>query len=41
MFVTPRSIDAFVRAGARLIGYAVDLAVHRSLSISDIDVLLG
>ena len=41
MFVTPRSIDAFLRAGARLIGYAVDLAVHRSLSISDIDVLLG
>ena len=40
MFVTPRSIDSLVRSGARVIGYAVNMAVHH-LSIADIDALVG
>ena len=41
MFVTPRDIDSLVRHGARLIGYALNLALHRGLGISDIDSLIG
>ena len=41
MFVTPRGIDSLVRSGARLIGYAIDLAVHRGITPEDIDVLAG
>ena len=41
MFVTPRDIDSLVRAGARVIGYALDLALHRELTIADVDMLLG
>ena len=41
MFVTPRDIDSLVRAGGRLIGYALDLALHPGLSLADIDVLVG
>ena len=41
MFVTPRDIDSLVRAGARVIGYALDLALHRGLTIADVDMLLG
>lgn len=40
MFVTPRSIDSLVRSGARVIGYAVNMAVHH-LNIADIDALVG
>ena len=40
MFVTPRSIDSLVRSGARVIGYAVNMAVHH-LGIADIDALVG
>lgn len=39
MFVTPRDIDASVRSLAKLIGYALNLALHDGLSISDIDML--
>lgn len=41
MFVTPRSIDAQVRSAARLIGYGIDLAVHRGIGIEDVDMLVG
>ena len=41
MFVTPRSIDSLVRSAARVIGYGVDLALHRGLGIEDVDALLG
>ena len=39
--VTPRDIDSAVRACARLIGYGIDLALHPSLSVEDIDALVG
>ena len=41
MFVTPKDIDSMVRAGGRLIGYAVNVAVHHGISIADIEGLLG
>ncbi len=39
MFVTPRDIDSSVRSLAKLVGYAVNLALHDSLTVSDIDML--
>lgn len=41
MFVTPRDIDSLVRHGARVIAYALNLALHHGLSITDIDALTG
>jgi len=41
MFVTPRDIDSLVRAGGRLIGYALDLALHPGITLADIDALVG
>ncbi|MBR5093570.1 MAG: GPR endopeptidase [Oscillospiraceae bacterium] len=41
MFVTPRSIDSQVRSCARLIGFAVDLALQEQLSYEDLLLLLG
>lgn len=41
LFVTPRSIDAQVRAGARVIAYGINLAVHQGLDIRDIDMLVS
>ena len=41
MFVTPRGIDSLVRAAGRVIGYAVNLAVHPGIDIGDVDALLG
>ena len=41
MFVTPRNIDFVVRHAARVIGYAIDLAVHPGISLEDIDSLAG
>lgn len=40
MFVTPKDIDSVVRSAGRLIGYAVNLAVH-DVSIEDVDILIG
>lgn len=40
MFVTPRSIDSCVHDSAKLIGYALNLALHKGLTISDVDMLL-
>ena len=36
MVVTPRDIDARVRELGRLIGYGIDLALHRGLTLADV-----
>lgn len=41
MIVTPRDIDRNVRDIAKLIGYALNLAFHRGLTISDVDMFLS
>ena len=41
MFVTPRNIDSVVADFSKLIGYAVNLALHSDLSITDLDLLLS
>ena len=41
LFVTPRSIDAQVRSGARVIAYGINLAVHSGLGMGDIDLLVS
>ena len=40
MFVSPRNIDSLVRNGAKLIAYGINLAVHKGLTIEDIDALV-
>ena len=40
LFVTPRNIDELVRSSAKLIAYGINLAVHRGLTIEDIDMLV-
>ena len=40
MFVTPRSIDAQVRACGKLIGYGIDLALHPGLRLEDLQLIL-
>jgi len=41
MFVTPRDIDKLVCNAGRLIGYGINLALHKGLSLADIDMLIG
>ncbi|MEG2367745.1 MAG: GPR endopeptidase [Oscillospiraceae bacterium] len=41
MIVTPRSIDSEVDCAGRLLGYAINLALHKGLSVADIDMFLG
>jgi len=41
MMVTPRDIDESVADLSRLIGYAINLALHQELNIDDITMLLG
>ena len=40
MIVTPRDIDRNVHDIAKLIGYAVNLALHEKLTVSDVDMFL-
>jgi len=40
MIVTPRDIDRSVHDAAKLIGYAVNLAVHEGLTVEDVDMFL-
>ncbi len=40
MVITPRDIDARVRELGRLIGYGIDLAVHRGLRMADVPVFV-
>ncbi len=39
-FLTPKSIDEAIRSGARLLGYALDLALHPGLTVDDVSALL-
>lgn len=41
LIVTPRSIDSQIAVAGRLVGYAVNLALHKGLTVADIDMLLG
>ena len=41
LIVTPRDIDRSARDAAKLVGYAINLALHEGLSVEDIDMLLG
>ncbi len=41
MFVTPRTIDSDVACVSRLIGYSIDMALHKGISVEDIDMLVG
>ncbi|MBQ3405315.1 MAG: GPR endopeptidase [Oscillospiraceae bacterium] len=41
MIVTPRDIDERVRQTARILGYAIDLALHPGLTVEDIDMMVG
>lgn len=41
MIVTPRDIDSFVSDAAKLLGYAMNFALHDSLTIGDIDMFVS
>ncbi len=41
MMVTPREIDTRVSDVGKLIGYAINLALHDGLSVSDVDMFLS
>ena len=41
MFVTPRNIDSDVRRAGRLSAYGINLALHRDITVADIDMLVG
>ena len=41
LFVTPRDVDSRVRTAARLVGYAVNMALHDGLTAEDIDMFLS
>lgn len=41
MIVTPRDIDSFVSDAAKLLGYAVNFALHDGLGIGDIDMFVS
>lgn len=41
MIVTPREIDAFVSDAAKLLGYAINFALHENLSLADIDMFVS
>ncbi|MDR0445730.1 MAG: GPR endopeptidase [Oscillospiraceae bacterium] len=41
LVVTPKDIDAYVGDISKLIGYAINMALHRSLTTEDITMFLG
>ena len=41
MIVAPKDIDALARKSAKLIGYAINMALHGGLSVAEIEELLG
>ena len=41
MIVTPRDIDRNVRDISKLLGYAINLALHQGLRVEDVDMLLS
>lgn len=41
LIVTPREIDRYVKDAGKLIGYALNLAFHPDLTVTDIDMFVG
>lgn len=41
LIVTPRDIDRYVKDAGKLIAYALNLAFHPSLTVSDVDMFAG
>ena len=41
MIVTPKDIDANISDIARLVGYALNIALHRGLTVEDVDMFVG
>jgi len=41
LIVTPRDIDRSARDAAKLVGYAINLALHEGLSVEDVDMLVN
>ncbi len=41
MIVTPRNIDSEVTCASRIVAYAINLALHKGLSVEDVDMLVG
>lgn len=41
LIVTPRDIDKYVKDAGRLIGYALNLALHPGLTVADVDMFVG
>lgn len=41
LIVTPRDIDSGVADISRLVGYAINLALHDGLTVSDVDMFVG
>ena len=39
--LAPCAFDSRVRAAARLIGYAIDLALHPGMTVGDVDTMIG
>lgn len=41
MIVTPRNIDSEVACASRIVAYAINLALHKGLTVEDVDMLVG
>lgn len=41
MIVTPRTIDSEASGAGKLVGYAINVALHKGLTIEDADMLVG
>lgn len=41
MFITPREIDTLVSDGAKLIAYGINFALHRGITLEDIDMFIS
>lgn len=41
MIVTPRNIDSEVACASRIVAYSINLALHKGLTVEDIDMLVG
>ena len=41
MMVTPREIDSFVADSAKLLAYGLNFALHKDLTLGDVDLFVG
>ena len=41
LFITPREIDSIVAHSAKLIAYGINLALHKDLTLEDIDLFIS